>query len=391
MNGMMSMYFQIYTEDIIWYNRLCFDLYSLKQTNFSEATPVTNANATNPCGKTLSIAQGGEEDVLAWVCHEADVKADSVVLFNIESFEYMRSRALQGNDVSSDSCNIWTGLDSTVCPETASTATLGPDNDIMASATYERNAESFVAVLTKSGMFYSFRLPSLTVAIAKKVGPAGPYGGGLYSLAIDHDSLIAMISITGLGDYKWQLQDGSMICGTGFVEAISLEDGEIVWQFVNPYGRDITVIDGVPTVSSGCAGNDAFSNYVDYSVTKGGAVCNIPSIRSAESNVVIPDVSSARSPVNQYDRANFIAPVTIANDLAFIPSNTGDVFIVNIDDGSFVDRLQCTDEYDGEMYNRPGISAGVTVVQDRVIIYCGSGLFDLPYSAGSEVISYKLR
>ena len=366
-------------------------IYSLKQT-VDPAVPAANADATNPCGEVLSKDQEGDEDVLAWVCYESDVYSDSVILFSKDSFEYITSRALQGNDVSSDSCNIWTGFDASVCPETASTDTIGPNNDVMASATYERNDESFVAVLTKSGMFYSFRLPGLTVAIAKKMGPAGNYGGGLYSLAVDHDSYIAMISITGLGDYQWTLQDGSVICGTGFVEAISLETGEILWQFVNPYGRDITMVDGVPTVSSSCA-NDGAPDYTDYSITKGGDVCNVglPSIVDAESNVVIPDVSSARSPANQYDRATFIAPVTIANDLVFIPSNTGDVFIVNIDDGSFVDRLQCKDEYDGTMYNRPGISAGVTVVQDRVVMYCGSGLYDLPYSSGSEVRSYKLR
>ena len=155
---------------------------------------MTGANATNPCGIV-------REDVAAWRCHEDGIYVDSVILFNKTTFEIIRSRALQGNDVSSDSCNLWTGVDDDARVSCPKIDTLGPDNAVTAQATYTRNNEDFVAVLTKSGMFYSFRLPSVTAALAKKMGPGGPYGGGLYSLAIDHDNYIAIITITGLGIY----------------------------------------------------------------------------------------------------------------------------------------------------------------------------------------------
>merc|ERR1712130_750495 len=108
--------------------------------------------------------------------------------------------------------------------------------------------------------------------------------------------------------------------------------------------------------------------------------------------VIIPNIDNKRAPLDQFDRASFLAPVTISNDLVFIPSNTGDVFIVNIMNGAVLDDLSCPNVYNATdgTYNRPGIAAGVTVVRDTVIMYCGDGQY-IPSSSGRKVAMYKLK
>ena len=51
----------------------------------------------------------------------------------------------------------------------------------------------------------------------------------------------------------------------------------------------------------------------------------------------------------------------------FIPSNTGDVFVLAVKSGEVLERMSCANalNFQSGEWNRYGIGAGLTVVQDR--------------------------
>ena len=51
--------------------------------------------------------------------------------------------------------------------------------------------------------------------------------------------------------------------------------------------------------------------------------------------------------------------------MLFIPSISGDIFVHNIIDGTYIDRFVCPDKASD---NRPAVGGGVTVVGDDCIL-----------------------
>eukprot|EP01084_Bolivina_argentea_P294965 507686_1 len=196
-----------------------------------------------------------------------------------------------------------------------------------------------------------------------KVGPWSYNGGNQWSVAVDAKNMISIATITGGrldADQKYRtiLGDGTECCDrTGSIHGINLTSGDTIWQIVNPWG---TIND---------CNDTKYDEYVDDAVWM---TCHIgpngdPIKDPSETvmNVVIPPINEdERDQIPSSALGAFIGPLTIAGDLVFIPSYSGDVFIHNLFNGEYIHTLQCP--------NRQVIKGGITVVDDRVLFICGS-------------------
>ncbi len=85
-----------------------------------------------------------------------------------------------------------------------------------------------------------------------------------------------------------------------------------------------------------------------------------------------PKSNNSFEPMYSKTRAKFRSPITIAKEMIFIPSDTGDIFVHNLYNGSFIHRFVCPPQYVNGTYNRAAIKGGVSAVNDRIVVYCGS-------------------
>ena len=134
------------------------------------------------------------------------------------------------------------------------------------------------------------------------------------------------------------------------------------------------------------------SNYVDYTFINSGTCLKGQGNDLNNVNVYKYDISSIKDEnitIDVESKSTFFAPVTISGNLLFIPSATGDIFIHNVQTGIPIHILRC--EYQEILFgigNRRGIRAGVTVIEDRVIYYCGESTN--PLLSNGIVHSYQI-
>eukprot|EP01084_Bolivina_argentea_P252116 423110_1 len=345
---------------------------------------IDSAGILNPCGEDISNIN------VFFKCLEKNVYPSSFVILNKNNFNLEFVQPFNGVDAWHLNC---IGFDPQIthgCPRVP-----GPDADVSAVATYTNKYDGniYAVIAPKSGMFYVYSVPKGELKISKKIGPWSIGGGSQWSIAVDEDNLIAIVSITGgfwafEYQYKQEMADGTIICDTGNIHAIDLTTGDTIYQIVNPYGN----------IGIDNCHDPKYNNYFDYSDVYGnncernwnGKNTNDPS--QTVKNVIYPPKSDIL-PINYKRRAIFNAPVTISNNLLFIPSATGDVFVHNILNGEFVHRFECPSEIDknGNM-NRPGIYGGVTVIQNRIVFYCGQSVFNIDSDTfGNKLISMKFK
>eukprot|EP01084_Bolivina_argentea_P271900 462778_1 len=347
-------------------------------------------NSENACGVSLP-------EFPHWRCFENDVYADAINIFKkssdstSEKLLHIKSIPLQGNDVYNSRCSVYdpSNFDPIECGGGGTINAVGSDSDAIAQAAYIYNNQIYSAFLQKSGMFWVFTIPQGELVIAKKIGKPGNFGGGLFSLAVDETTMTAIATMTGMYTAnRNRMADGQYVCGGGWVEAIDLTTGYTKWQLVNPYstiGENCTIVKyPIP----------------DWSEIRGGPPCSRAFNGSAMANAsyTVPNKFVHYPPkignvIDSHNRAIFLSPVTIANDLVFIPSGSGDLWIAHIDNGTVIDTIRCPEEFNATtgQYNRAGFASGVTVVRDRLIIYCGDGNYANPqYTNGRTLFSYKL-
>ena len=192
--------------------------------------------------------------------------------------------------------------------------------------------------------------------------------------------------------YRYRMADGVRICETGSIHAINLTTGYTVWQIVNPYGR-------LTRNEEAICDTAIYDNYIDWSwvnmslcerATDGSDM--LPANQTCQGECVIyPDIDVDNEPVEfMQDRGKFYGGITIANDMLFIPSLSGDVFVHNIIDGLYIDRFVCPNI---TTTNRPAVGGGVTVVGNRVVFYCGKQIQRRVTDnalLGNELISMQL-
>ena len=288
---------------------------------------------------------------------------------------------------------------------------VGPDADNVAVAVYHdklHNNKPYVAVGSKSGQFYTIEIPSGEVKIVKKIGPWSESGGtSPFSMAVDEDNLIGIYTFRGVEEfsrnYRYKLADGTAVCNSGSIHAINLTTGDTIWQSVNPFGMV-----GDETCDNNSA---AYDLYVDETI-EGQCEQSFDGGRlklaneTAKNNVIIPPSDNIIEPPNNHMRSVLIAPSTISNDMVFIPTITGEIWVHDLFDGKYITHFQCPDyelEYKNVTYiNREAIRMGTTVYDDKIVFNCGASYLHPelrlsedgnvldPFIRKSQLIVYKL-
>eukprot|EP01084_Bolivina_argentea_P132399 233652_1 len=353
-----------------------------------DAVNINNSYHYNPCN----------EDVMntsVWRCLEKNIYIDSLIVLNKTNFDLIISIPFQGIDAWTIFCDGFEPQNTAGCPSHP-----GPDGDLAIVSIYNDSNDPnifYAAAHQKSGMFYVIEIPSGAVLISKKTGKWSTMGGAnQFSLSIDEVNRIAITSITGYDDeiyYASQLADNNIVCEAGYVEAIDLNTGYTMYQIMNPYSK----------IGNQCH-DIKYDEYIDHSFVN-KSLCerslnnsnmlkpNETCIQYEGQCVIYPNIDDTYVPLFSQDRAKFYGGITIANEMVFIPSITGDIFIHDIKTGEFIHRLECPMNQDGEN-NRPAIGGGVTVVNERVIFYCGRRIkFKVVGTStfGNQVISMKLN
>eukprot|EP01084_Bolivina_argentea_P315914 547478_1 len=331
----------------------------------------------NLCGEDMS------SQYPHWKCYDKNIHSDSLNILDKDSMKLIKSIPMSGVDIYKSFCNLWTDeFDDERCPHKS---TLGPDADLTAIALYRDKHELYAACISKGGVFMVASIPNGEVKVVKKVGPSWNNGGGLYSMAVDQKSMIAIASITGGQRVRYKDANGRYICHSGSIHAIDLKTGYTIWQSINPYGL----------FDESCLNDSQYDGYFDfyndrYGICEfafGGTEMKLPN-ETMINEVIYADLNDDTFlPINYVARSYQISPVTIVGDMVFVPNFNGDIFIHDLLNGNILGRLQCDDYFDG-VWNRPGIFGGVTVVRDRIVWYCGGG-----YGTGNQgntVVSMKL-
>eukprot|EP01084_Bolivina_argentea_P223996 378867_1 len=366
------------------------------------AVPIEKVHDYNLCPTDM------RENHLHWRCLEKDVYPDSLVILNKHSFNLKAAIPFGGVDAFNEFChrlfmyeNKTEWFNDPNCPKRIypnhtylDWSATGPDIDAVAIATYhDHDGKPYAAVGQKSGQFYVVDIETGDVRIIKKVGPWITDGGSSpFSMAVDEKHMIAIYSIVGTStfqtragfSYKETMGDGTVVCGAGSVHAINLTTGHTIWQWINPYGK----IDNL------C--NSTVYDYY-YDITTDGTCerafdgSDMLSAHETVRNVVTPPLGEdVIIPLDSELRADMIGPVTINNDMVFITTQTGDIFIHDIVSGDYIHRLQCPDyRFNQTHWNRAGIKSGISIFEDRILFYCGSNWKGIPFSAGNKLVSMK--
>eukprot|EP01084_Bolivina_argentea_P246898 413109_1 len=313
--------------------------------------------------------QNRSQDSKFWKCMETDVYPSSFIILDKNTFELKKAIPLQGMDAweSIGLCgNVENG-------EYGCMRVQGPDadfSDLAAVATYINPYDKKIYGIAspKSGHLYVFEIPSGKTIIAKKVGIWSTGGGNQWGVAVDAENLIVIVSVTGGNgryDYRSILADGTEICeNTGSVHAISLRTGETIWQMFNPWG----------TINN-CS-DEIYDNYVDKAVNESCEILygDSDDMQGNTINVIKPPINeNEREQIQSNLMGKIVAPTMIVDNLVFIPTWSGDIFIHDLFTGRYIHTLQCP--------NRGEIKGGITVFEDRVLFYCGS----------DQIVSMKLK
>eukprot|EP01084_Bolivina_argentea_P030389 56327_1 len=332
-----------------------------------------NIRPNNPCGEDQS-------SFLQWRCFENDdIYPSSLIILNKNTFELESFIKFSGVDIWSNFCEYRVTNEEREKIAECTKAFNGPDADPAAVASYHFNNELYVAVAQKSGQFYIVSIPNGELKVSKKIGPWSTNGGlAPFSMAVDENNLIAIVSFRGPGWtmvtspwYRYKMADGTIICDAGSIHAIDLTTGYTMWQWINPYAKM-----GINECNS-----SEYDNYIDPTV---GGTCQrafdgsemlLPNVTipNYNGNVIIPPIDELTIPYLSSIRALNIGPVTISNDMVFIPTMTGEIFIHHIFNGEYIKTLTCPDYVDNNgIINRQGIRSGITIYDDKLMFYCGS-------------------
>eukprot|EP01084_Bolivina_argentea_P086400 156168_1 len=362
-------------------------------------------NPINPCGED-------ESQFLEYKCREDDVIFDSYVILNKNTFNIETQMHINGIDAWVPLCtNLPAGFVKSkemyctapekyqTFPQTPEVMSY-PDTDVVAiSAYYDINNKPMGVIHAKSGQFIQFSIPSGEVYSAQKLGPWTTGGGGSTSLAADDTSKMAIATQTGgffFGDsyamiYPYTLPDNNIVYAGGVIYGINLTSGNILWETPNPNAplNNATLCDKFP-----------FCKNYDDPTTKG--ICEKqPALFSTSDSIAttyinITDLSESsvnKHPISWRTRAQIKGGSVIANDLVFIPTFTGEVFVLNLYTGKHLLTLTCPDKYyaDEKLWNRPAIYA-VSVVEDRVLYFCGAGGSSISITSpksGNQLVSIQ--
>eukprot|EP01084_Bolivina_argentea_P128572 227243_1 len=339
-------------------------------TNFNDFLPLNKSNYIDICGNNQSHN-------FRFRCLENNVWPSSLIVLNKHTMKLEKGLALQGADINYNRACRNDPNANQYCPSRP-----GFNSDLVAVSGYKYKDKLYAIGSSKSGRLVIFDILSDKTLISRKFGPQSTTAH--FNMAVDERSMIGITSINGLHNiqmyYRYKLLNGMMVCKTGSTLAFNLSTGNILWQVVHPYGNINT---------SYCWNDTLWDEYIDYT-EQDNTNCNYGFNENNDNiNVIIPPKNDTYLPDNIEDRATFLGAVTIVNNMAIIPSDSGDIWIHNLFTGEFIHHLVCPNN---TISNRPGIKGGVSVVNDRLIYYCGS--YDsAPAQAvnGNMLISMQLK
>eukprot|EP01084_Bolivina_argentea_P262651 444234_1 len=343
--------------------------------------------STNPCGEDKS-------NIKWWNCLETNIFTDSFIVLNKTTFDEIITLPLYGVGCYVNGCTQIFGNSEQIklgCPVVA-----GPDADVTSIATYKQNGSIYAVVHQKSGQLYIIEIPSGNVILSKKMGGWSRDGGAPnWGVALDPQLGILVTANTGgrpyddnrqneytSKPYKYFASDGqTIVCDTGMIYGIDLKSGNVLYNIINPYGH----------MNEEC-NNVIYDEYVDIAA-EGTCERNLlPGYSSTDTvNIVVPK-KDLFVPPNANRSALFRSTATISNDLLFIASVTGDIFVHNVYDGTYIKTISCPSFVDSNgVKRRGGIQNGITVVDDRIVYYCGMANHGLSFDLdGDMMISMKL-
>eukprot|EP01084_Bolivina_argentea_P139653 245667_1 len=339
----------------------------------TSSVPLENARPHNICGEDMS-------EYVHWRCLENDIHTDSLVIMNKNTFELERNPLpFSGVDIWNNWCwYIEVGLYNFSIDNfpQCTAAYHGPDADPAGIALYhDHNGIAYAAISSKSGYFYIIEIPSGNVKVSKKVGPYSFYGGGdPFSIAVDEENMIAIYSIKGTDFpiYRYEMADGTIVCDMATVHAINLTNGYTIWQWINPWGK----------IGIQMCNDTVYDEYIDMTVNgsceRAFDGSHMLSPNQTVINVVRPSIDNLLQPFDAINKPKTEGIVTIVNNMVFIPTITGEIFVHNIFDGQHIHTLQCPDYLldiygNGTLYNmRHGVRGGVTMYDEKIVFFGGS-------------------
>eukprot|EP01084_Bolivina_argentea_P220439 373589_1 len=375
----------------------------------TDSIPLESANTFDICGNNRS-------DLALWRCLEKDVYGSSIIILNKNTFELELSLPTQGISTWGNTCfqtslivvtqnmtqeekdRVWYNnifcskyniipdyiqeIYQSIYNGTASTA--GVNGDVNGVAGYYYEEKPYVAISSKNGFFWIIDLKSMDVKVSKEVAPWGNEGGASpFSLAVDEKNLIAIFTQRGSGldffPYRYNFSDGNTGCGAGAVFAIDLKTGYTIWEWVHPWMK-MNEECFYDCFGTGIDCMDYTHFHFDWGQCE-RAFDGTEMLSASETsvNVVYPP-KNEDGVIYEIRRGSMIGPATINNDMVFIPTMTGEIYVHSILDGSYIHTIYCPEyefEYQIEeetLYapNREGTRSGQTMFDDYLLFYCGA-------------------
>eukprot|EP01084_Bolivina_argentea_P280885 480459_1 len=302
-------------------------------------------------------------------CLEKGIAVSSLIILNKYTFEEESSIQLQGLDMYYGRRCFFDQNSSSMCPGyPLNKRVIGFNADLTALASYKNKYDDklYVVASQKSNRLHVFEISSGKLMLSRKYGPQTSHAQ--FGMAVDEKTMIGITAIHG-GDafgiiQRYKISPDLVVCGgTGVTYAFDLNTGNILWQVINPYGL---------INDSSCYNDTLYDQYIDYTLQT-NTTCEFGQEWNDNINIHIPPKGNATfDPIMSEIRAQFYGPATIVNDMVFIPSDTGDVWIHDLYNGTFIHHFQCPNTLTDDTFNRPSIKGGISVVNDRIVFYCGS-------------------
>lgn len=176
-------------------------------------------------------------------------------------------------------------------------------------------------------------------------------------MAVDEESGIGILTTRGASMYE--LNPKVRMCSGSSVHAINLLTGVTLWQIANPYGR-INETDCWTRQFPLDRSIEQTCDYGEY-LEEGAETWE---------DIIVADRFQEDNVINT--GSGFSSPVTIIKNMVFIPGSSGDIWVHDLFDGSFIAHFQCpTIELEDGRFTRPGFKGGVSVIDRYIVYYCG--------------------
>jgi hypothetical protein len=256
----------------------------------------------------------------------------------------------------------------------------GPDWDVGGSnpILIEVDGEHRILSHNKGGQL--FQINALTGQIIMRADVCvGTISGGIH-WGLSYDSINQQILApcsggqfpgnNGFGEpelVRSILADGTEICARGYLNAMDVRTGNLLWQAVAPEAASLVRV---------CPSSDY---QVDIRF-KSGIAFDVVTKNIIDPNVnVIYMPFDSNIPLKLPEKSRMHSPVSIAGGMIFMPVYHGSTYIIDAITGTYLKQLHCTQ---GAQYQ------GTSVTDDIVSFGCGYGSFGGEADVGDSIMVF---